>query len=264
MMSLRSRIGSRLGLVLLFSRQELVDRHRENALGALWLLVQPLAFIVLFSTVFSHFMRARLGTDADPNAYTVYLICGVLAWNVFANGLNRLASVYSTKSHLIRKIEIDLWVMPLHVLVTEAVVWLISMALFTVFLFWIGRPPTASWVALPAVMLTLAAFTYGVGIALGALDVFLPDIKNALGIALQFGFWLTPVVYLPEILPPWAQHVLAYNPLFVIVDAVHQIVVFGRLPAWEPLALILGISVLLLLGSRWMLKRLESEIRDLI
>lgn len=261
---LSPRFGNRLGLVLLFSRQELVDRHRENALGALWLLLQPLAFIVLFSTVFSHFMRARLGTDADPNAYTVYLICGVLTWNVFANGITRLASVYSSKAHLIRKMEIDLWLMPLHVLVTEATVYLISMAFFTVFLLWIGHPPTLAWLALPAVMLVLAVLTYGLGIALGALDVFLPDIKNALGILLQFGFWLTPVVYLPEILPRWVQDLLVYNPLYVIVDAVHQIVVFGRLPNWPALGLILAASALLLFASRWMLRRLESEIRDLI
>jgi lipopolysaccharide transport system permease protein len=261
---LSSRLNPSLGLVLLFSRQELVDRHRENALGALWLLVQPLAFIVLFSTVFSHFMRARLGSDADPNAYTVYLIGGVLTWNLFANAITRLASVYSGKAYLIRKVELDLWLMPLHVLVTEGVVYVISMAFFTVFLLWIGHMPTLSWLALPVVMLVLATVTYAIGITLGTLDVFLPDIKNALGILLQFGFWLTPVVYLPEILPPWAQNVLVFNPLYVVVDAVHQIIVFDRMPAWPPLAALLAGAVLLLLLSHWLLRRLESEIRDLL
>jgi lipopolysaccharide transport system permease protein len=251
-------------MVLLFTRQELLDRHRENALGALWLLLQPLAFIVLFSTVFSHFMRTRLGTDGDPNAYTVYLICGVLTWNVFANGISRLASVYGSKAHLIRKIEVNMWMMPLHVLASEAVVYLISMGFFVVYLLCVGRPPTRAWLALPLVMLALAALTYGIGITLGALEVFLPDIKNALGILLQFGFWLTPVVYLPEILPGWAQQVLVYNPLYVVVDAVHQIVVFNRLTAWPPLAVLMAGSAALLLASHWLLNRLEAEIRDLI
>ena len=264
MKSLSSALSPRLGLVLLFSRQELVDRHRENALGALWLLLQPLAFIVLFSTVFSHFMRARLGTDADPNAYTIYLICGVLAWNAFANTITRLAGVYTSKAHLIRKIELDLWVMPLHVLLTEGVVWLISMGFFVLFLLWTDHPPTRLWLGLAPVMLTLAVLSYGIGLALGALDVFLPDIKNALGIVLQFGFWLTPVVYLPEILPPRVQGWLAWNPLYVIIDPIHQIVVFNRVPAWQPLAWILAGSVVLLLASHRLLRRLEAEIRDMI
>ncbi len=63
---------------------------RENALAAFGSPLQPLAFIVLFSTVFSHFMRARFGSVSDLNAYTIYLISWVPTWNAFANGITRL------------------------------------------------------------------------------------------------------------------------------------------------------------------------------
>jgi lipopolysaccharide transport system permease protein len=218
----------------------------------------------LFSTVFSHFMRARLGTDTDPYLYTVYLISGLLIWNLFSNIVSRLASVYSGKAHLIRKISVDLWIMPLHIVVSEWVVYAIAMSFFAVFLLVIGHPIRAQWCLLPAVALLLSALAYGIGIVLGTIDVFVPDVKNVLSIVLQFGFWLTPVVYLADILPPWAGHAMHFNPVFWAVDAVHGIVVWHR---WPPLKEFVALAVAcatMLLASRALLARLRSEVRDLL
>jgi lipopolysaccharide transport system permease protein len=253
-----------LSHVWLLSRQDLIDRHRENALGGAWLLIQPLTFVVLFSTVFSHFMRARLGADADPYLYTVYLIGGLLTWNLFANLLNRLTPVYSAKAHLIRKISVDLWVMPLHIVIAEWVVYAITMAFFAVFLLIIGYPIGVQWLMLPVVAVLLSGFAYGIGIILGTLDVFIPDIKNVLNIVLQFGFWLTPVVYLATILPPWVEHLLHFSPIFWAVDAVHGVVVWHKLPPWKELAALAVAAAVMLMASRMLLARLQSEVRDLL
>lgn len=253
---------TRLVHIWLLSRQDLVDRHRENALGAAWLLLQPLAFIVLFSTVFSRFMRARLGVDTDPYLYTVYLIGGMLMWNLFANILGRVTPVYGEKSHLIRKIAVDLWTMPLHVVVAEWVVYAITMAFFAVFLLLVGHPIGVQWCLLPLVALLLSAFAYGIGIVLATLNVFLPDIRNVLAILLQFGFWLTPVVYLASILPPWAAHVLHLSPIFWAVDAVHGIVVWNQWPPLKEILALCAAAVAMLALARWLLQRLEPEMRN--
>ncbi|EYS85166.1 ABC transporter permease [Cupriavidus sp. SK-4] len=253
-----------LSTMLLFARQELVDRHRGQLLGMAWLIIHPLCLILVFSTVFSHLMRARLGASSNPYAYTVYLIGGMLAWNLFANTLARLSTVYSAKAHLIRKVPVSLGLMPLHVLAVELVIYGISMGLFAAYLLVIGFPFTMAWLALPTVVGLLSAFAYGIGIVLGMLEVFLPDVRNIVAVVLQFGFWMTPVVYLPEILPSWARDLLLLNPVYWAVEAVHAIVLGGRLPAPAPL---LGLALLatgLLLAARWMKRRLERELRDLL
>jgi lipopolysaccharide transport system permease protein len=253
-----------LGHVLLLSRMELVDRHRENALGAAWLFIQPLSFIVLFTTVFSRFMRARIGVDADPYLYSVYLIGGVLTWNLFANLLSRITSVYSAKAHLIRKISVDLWLMPLHIVIAEWVVYCITMIFFAAFLLLIGHPIGAQWLLLPVVTILISALGYGIGVILGTLDLFMPDIKNVLNIILQFGFWLTPVVYLASILPPWAARGMHASPIFWAIDSVHEIVVWHHYPSVKELvglALAAGLS---LAASRWLMARLQTELRDML
>jgi len=253
-----------LGTILLFARQELIDRQHGHVLGVAWLIIQPLSFIVLFSTVFSHLMRSRLGSDSSPYAYTVYLIGGMLAWNLFANSLARLSTVFSSKAHLIRKVPVSLGLMPLHVVVVELTIYLISMALYVAYLVLVGHPFSLTWIWLPLVIGLLAMLAYGGGIVLGMLDVFLPDVKNVVAILLQFGFWMTPIVYLPEILPPWARQLLWLNPLYWAIDAVHAIVLGARAP--DPAAL-LGMGALaavLIWLARWMKRRLERELRDLL
>lgn len=257
-------VKASLDHVWLLSRQDLVDRHRENALGAAWLVIQPLTFVVLFSTVFSHFMRARLGADTSPYLYTVYLIGGLLTWNLFANIVSRLAPVYGAKAHLIRKISVDLWVMPLHIVLAEWVVYGITMSFFAVFLLIIGYPVSVQWLLLPVVALLLSGLAYGLGIVLGTLDVFIPDIKNVLNILLQFGFWLTPIVYLATILPPWAMRGLHFSPVFWAVDAVHDIVVWHRCPPLKTFVALAGVAAASLLASRWLLARLQPAIRDML
>ena len=257
-------VKASLDHVWLLARQDLVDRHRENALGAAWLVIQPLTFVVLFSTVFSHFMRARLGADTSPYLYTVYLIGGLLTWNLFANIVSRLAPVYGAKAHLIRKISVDLWVMPLHIVLAEWVVYGITMTFFAVFLLIIGYPIGVQWLLLPVVAVLLSALAYGLGIVLGTLDVFIPDIKNVLNILLQFGFWLTPVVYLATILPPWAIRSLHFSPVFWAVDAVHGIVVWHRCPPLKTFVALAGVAAASLLASRWLLGRLQTAMRDML
>lgn len=257
-------LGTSLGHVWLLARQDLVDRHRENALGAAWLLIQPLTFVLLFSTVFSHFMRSRLGGDTDPYLYTVYLISGLLLWNLFANIVSRIAAVYGAKAHLIRKISVDLWTMPLHVVVSEWVVYGIAMIFFAMFLLIIGHPINVQWLLLPVVALLLSGFAYGVGIVLGTFDVFVPDVKNVLSIVLQFGFWLTPVAYLAIILPPRVEHAMHFSPIFWAIDSVHGIVVWHRFPPLKELGALGGAALVSLLTSRVLLTRLQSEMRDLL
>lgn len=61
-------------------QREFQMRYRNSLLGGAWIVLQPLAMILVYATVFSQIMRARLpGTD-DGLGYTIYLCAGILSW----------------------------------------------------------------------------------------------------------------------------------------------------------------------------------------
>src|SRR5690606_9780429 len=183
-------------LLLHFVRQDLVDRHAASALGALWTLLIPLANILIFTLVFSRIMGARLemlGMESlGAYSYSVYLVTGLLAWNCFANTLIRITQVFHEKANLIGKVRLSLFSLPLFVLVSETVVYLISMGFVVVFLWLIDFSWSWQWLWLPLIFAAQMVLAYGLGLICAVLSVFLRDIKEFVGVVTQFWFWMTP------------------------------------------------------------------------
>ena len=78
---------------------------------------------------------------------------------------------------------------------------------------------------MPAVLALFQAFGFGLGLIFSTLNVFLRDIGQVLIIALQLWMWLTPIVYVEEILPTRLQAALHYNPAYPFIDALHRMIV---------------------------------------
>lgn len=255
-------IAQRLRTTAFFVRQDLIDRYRADFLGMAWLVLQPLITIALFSVVFSTLMRARL-PGLDPTfGYTVYLITGILAWTAFAQALGRLSGWYRDRAALYNKLALGLFAPPASVLVSEALVYLVGMVLFCFFLLFIGHPIGWYWLWLPLVVGLFLAMAYGLGLSLGLLEVFIPDIRRAVPIFLQLGFWLTPIVYTLDILPQRLQQALTFSPLALALGLIQQLVVFGQSPAW-PALIALSAWSFASLGLVWVLgRRLQKAVRD--
>lgn len=244
------------------ARQDLLDRHRSSVLGLTWVFIQPLMLVVLFSTVFSHFMQARLGQGGDAYTYSLYLMAGVLPWNAFANVLGRMSSIYSQKAALISKVPVKLGLMPLYVVVTELVVLMLALGFVWVFAWMIGHPIGLSWLVVPLASILLISLAYVVGIILGMLDVFIPDIRNLIPIALQFGFWMTPIVYLPNILPTWAGQLIGLNPVYWAIEPLQRSIVFNQMADLTEVLWLFILTLSIGLLARGLLARLEPAIRD--
>lgn len=249
---------------LLFARQALIDPHRGSNLGIAWMYLQPLVMILIYTLVFSRFMSARLPGIDSPYAYSLYLVPGLLLWTVFANVVNGMAGVYQGKAHIIRKIPVDMRLMPLYLPLVEIVNFAVAMAFFVIFCAAIGHPPTLAWLLLVPVCLGTALMAYAIGLFLAVLSPFLPDLRPMTAIAVQLGFWLTPILYVPDLLPPWAAALLDYHPVYWIIQQGQAIVLYGRIGNGTLWAVQTAFSVVLC-GLGWVAVRAaEREVRDLL
>lgn len=254
-------------LILLFVRQALTESSRGSSLGVLWLLFEPLAFIMIFTLVFSKVMSARLVGFDNPFAYSIYLVAGLLSWNLFSGTLIRLVDVYRSKGHYIRKVPMPLHVLPLFAPLTELIIFSIAFGLYFLFLLGIGHLPGAGWWVVPIALMVLLGFAAALGSLLGVLNVFLPDVKQTVMILLQFGFWMTPIVYTPDILPQWARPLLWLNLPYLAIEPIQQVLLRQQAPAptaFLGLAVLALVAFLLWHAARRLLRRLERDIRDLV
>lgn len=257
-----------LPLLLHFVRQDLVDRHAASALGALWTLLLPLTNILIFTLVFSRIMGARLegfGMESlGRYGYTVYLIIGLLAWNCFAGTLTRISQVFHEKAGLIGKVRMSLFALPLYVLVSEAIIYLISMGFFAVFLLLIDFEWTVHWLWWPLIVVVQQLLAYALGLICAILSVFLRDMRELVGVVTQLWFWMTPIVYVITILPEGWQPVFLVNPVYHTITAMREVMMAGHAPDLAVLGLIAAVALGLLLAGLAVGRRLERDIRDFL
>ena len=258
-------IRASLPLILHLTRQDLVERHTGSVLGATWTFVSPLINILVFVLVFSSIMGAKLegfGAEIDQYAYSIYLICGMLAWIAFANSLGRITNLFKDQSHLVTKVNVSLLALPLSVILTETVVYIIGMIFFIGFLLLVDFPLSAYWFLIPLVYALQCLFVYALGISLAVLAVYLKDIKEVVAVVLQVWFWVTPIVYVMEILPSWVQWGMQFNPAYILVDAYRSLIMRQQLPDLMPVTIFALIAVALLAVGLWLLGRTERDLRD--
>lgn len=250
--------------VLLFVRQVLIDPHRGSSLGTLWLYLQPLVMILIYTLVFSHFMRGRIGGIDSPYAYSLYLIPGLLLWNFFAGTIQNMVGIYQHQAHILRKLPIPLLWLPAYIPIVEGINLTVGLVIFAFFATIIGHPPTLSWFLLLPVTLGVGILAYALGLFGAALAPFIPDLRPFTPIALQLAFWLTPIIYVPGILPPWAQDCLSYHPLHALIRPAQELVLYHHIDQPRRWAGFLLVAILLLLLTARLVRRLEKGIRDLL
>ena len=223
------------GFILGSVKREFQSNYRTSMLGAAWMLINPLAMIVVYTVIFSQIMRAKLPGVDSAFAYSIYLCAGVLTWGLFSEITTRAQNVFIEHANLLKKLSFPRLCLPIAVVANACVNFAIVFGLFTAFLLLSGNFPGWPYLALFPVLAIQVAFSIGLGIGLGVLNVFFRDIGQFFSIVLQFWFWLTPIVYPSSILPEPLRPYIRLNPMARLVDAYQTILVNGQWPQWRAL-----------------------------
>jgi lipopolysaccharide transport system permease protein len=242
--------------------REFQAKYRNSLLGALWNILNPLAMIVVYTVIFSQIMRAKLPGVDTSFAYSIYLCAGVLTWGFFTEITNRCLLIFLDNANLIKKLSFPRMCLPLIILGSALLNFVIVFGLFSLFLLVTGNFPGWSFIALFPVLVIQILFAVGLGLSLGVLNVFFRDIGQFFGIFIQFWFWLTPIVYPISILPEHIRHFIALNPMTTLMAAYQNILVYHLWPDWSTLWPIGLLAVLLCLWCLRLFRRRSGEIVD--
>lgn len=254
-----------LKLALALCRQDIQERFAGSLLGALWVFIWPLVQLFIYIVIFGKMMGGRLGGESQIYSYGVYVASGLIAWTCFANTLQRSARVFLEKRHIIAKVNVSLPIFPLFICLSELLPFTLSfLLLFAADLFFGWRPDPLLFVAMLFGLYCQQVLAVGVGLLCATFAVFIKDVIETLSVIVQIGFWFTPIVYLPSILPHWVQTAIVGNPMFPIVSLFQNFFVFGHAPEWTGLLYAFLLSHVFFGIAFWFMKKLEKDIRDML
>ncbi len=238
-----------------FLMQQLILRdfkvkYKRSVLGVLWSLLNPLLMMGVMALVFSQMFKFRM----ENVNYLVYLMSGLVMFNYFSEASQNAMTSVVTNFDLMTKVYIPKYIFPLTKVLFVAINFVLTLIpLLLVILFTDGGSTRILigpyYFLLIPIFILFIIFTAGIGLFLSATSVFLRDIFYIYGIVLTIWQYMTPTFYDIAIIPSKLQPIFKLNPLYIFINSVREIVLFGRMPTtfdvflmliWTTLAFVIG------------------------
>jgi homopolymeric O-antigen transport system permease protein len=241
---------------------ELIGSFSRSKIAGLWVIINPLSQVLIYTLILSNILQAKLPGIEGKYSYAIYLMAGLLAWNLFSEIINRSLVLFIQYGNLLKKMNFPRITLPVIIVgscglnnlllfISMLAIFLVLGHQFSINMFWI----------IPLTLLVML-LAIGIGLILGVMNVFLRDIGQVVPIILQMLFWFTPIVYPVNILPENIRYLLRFNPLFEITDAYHTVLVYNRMPDLSNLALITVAAVVIAALALFMFRRASAEMAD--
>ena len=243
-------------------KTEFRSQFVRSKLGGFWIILQPLLQVLIFTFVLSSIMLTKLPGISDHYGYSTYLMSGMLCWSLFLEIITRCVNLFVEQGNLIKKIAFPKIVLPLILVgraLTNNIFLLLAIGLIFIIL---GHYPGITILYLPILIIITIMFALGLGLILGVFNVFIRDIGQAMPIILQIWFWLTPIVYMLNIMPEHDQIYLKLNPLTLLIQGYQSILLYNQAPFWSSVSIVFVISLILLVFSLFLFRRANAEIVD--
>ena len=251
-------------LAFSFAKRDFRERYVGTGLGQFWYILSPIITIFIYTVIFSDFMKMKLNIIDNTYAYSIYLVPGLLAWTAFSTTLMRLSTSFFEKANLIKKINVPMYTFQLSIVITEFFLFVLAILLGMGFLLLVSQPITWTFLWMLPVMILQTLFVFGLGVILSLFTPFFKDLKEAVPIVVQLWFWMTPIIYMSDMIADKYPALLVYNPFYHFVKIYQDIFVYSKAPSLEHLTTITIITFITLFLAGFLYKKMIGTIKDII
>lgn len=243
-------------LIARMGQREIIGRYKGSAMGLAWSFITPLFMLAIYTFVFSVVFQARWGTSEESKTqFAVVLFAGLIVHTLFSDVINRAPQLVLGNVNYVKKVVFPLEILPVVQLLSATFHALVSVVvLIAAQLVFQGSLPITA-LLLPVVLLPFLLLTLGLAWCLASLGVFVRDVGQTISLITSVMLFMSPVFFPVQSLPPDLQPWMHLNPLTFVIEQVREVVVWGRLPDWQGLAVYTLASIATAwLGFAWFQK----------
>ncbi len=243
MRSTLSNLWLRRHLLRVLVVSNLKRQNKNSVLGYLWWLLDPILLTCVFYIVVA--VLFRRGGSNQP--YILFLIIGLLSWKAFADSVGQSVHAVRGQADIIKSISFPKGVLPLSLVLSNAVHFLFALLVIVVLGLWYGHEhgtwPNVYYLMLPVVIGLQLLFTVGVAFIVSTLGLLFKDTANMVGHLLRMWYFMSPGLYSIDIVPERYQSLYRLNPFCELMTSYRDILMWGRMPGWYDLgyALVIGL-----------------------
>lgn len=199
-------------------------KYQRSILGYMWSLVKPLAFFLVLYFVFTKIFK--LG-NSIPN-YINYLFVGTILWGFFTEATTIGMYSIAARGDLIKKVSFPRILLVISGLLNSVLTFSLNSIVLLVFLLIMGNNIGPYSLFVIPLVLELFILITGVSLILTSLYVKYRDISHIWEIAMQIGFYATPIIYPLSVAPANLQKLIMLSPVAQVMQDFRFVVVTDK------------------------------------
>jgi len=184
-------------LLFLLVKRDYLFFYKQTVLGPLWFFIQPLLTMLMYVLIFNNIA----GIKTDPVPAPLFYMVGIIAWNYFAECLNKTSTVFKDNAAVFGKVYFPRLILPFSIVISSLVRFGVQLILlFLILLFYIfykdyAYEQSAYFLLFPLLVALMALFGLGVGMIISALTTKYRDLIFLITFGVQLFMYATPVIY---------------------------------------------------------------------
>ena len=233
-------------------KKDIRGKYKGSFLGVLWSFINPLLSVLVYAIVFPYIMRVKVDN------YLIYLITGIIPWTFFTSSINMGMISILTNANMIKKVYFPRIILPISSVTSCLVNFFISCIIILLFCIGSGLGISIYLLWLPLIGIIQYIMLLGFTFILSSVEMYMRDIEYIVNFILSMFFYVTPILYTPDIFPDSLAWVLKLNPMAYLVNAYRSIFYYQEMPNIIGLGLVSIFSIVIFLIGYIIFEKLQK------
>lgn len=219
--------------------RDLRRKYKRSSLGYLWSMLNPLLTMTVMAIVFSKLLPR-------VEHYSVFLFSALIGWQYFNSTVNGSTGAVLGNMKIVEQVPVPKFLFVISNACSSIVNFLLALIPLILVMLIVGKNIPHTMLLIPIVMIPIVIMTLAMSMLVAIGTVFYDDVKHLSGVLMSAWYYLTPIIYGPELLPPHLVKWLQLNPLFFAIDNLRAVIYRGELPNINFFLYSLGIGCVML------------------
>lgn len=194
--------------------REIKARYKQSILGYAWIIINPLAQMLVYTFVFS--IIFKFSTEGNV-PYPIFIIPGLLAWIHLQTSITTSSLVLVDNSDLLRKVYFPREIFIYSVIVAKSVDLMFASLMLAVLILLYHTNLSFSILFVIPIFAIQIILTAGLSLIVSALNLFYRDIQFVINLILLLWMYLTPILYPIYLVPNQYLWLYKLNPMVGII-----------------------------------------------
>lgn len=234
-------------------------RYKQTAIGVAWVVMQPLISMLIYTILFSGFIK--IPSEGIP--YPLFVYIGLAPWTFFANAVSDTNNSLIHNAHLITKVYFPRVIIPLSRIMVLLIDFIFALLILFMFMIFYKIVPTWSMLLFPCLIFLMIVLALGVGLLFSSLNVKYRDFHFIVPFILQIWMFCSPVIYPFSIIPEKYKWIAYLNPLAGIIEG-YRMVILGKPIDWTMLISSCVITSIVGAIGIYLFASIERKVADFI